>query len=151
MINGETGELQFEFQDCPAKFGSGLTQTEFRSSILGVDAKILVKNGAYSSFTVSNCQNGAHRFSLSLFFLNETLDSLQLVLTVPELENLWTTWSKEKELQLKNLHDKWLASMKLKPKYKFEWGAIESNFDPKSGFSSITIRYAWQGKLWIPE
>ena len=53
----------------------------------------------------------------------------------------WENWSKEEQLKKKDKHDIWLKTNIGKPPYKYSWGEISSNYDPRSGSSMITIRY----------
>ncbi|WP_040948953.1 hypothetical protein [Gorillibacterium massiliense] len=65
----------------------------------------------------------------------------------------WSNWNKEKELELKRIHDKLLLkAFNREPDnniedpiyrttYNFIWGSIESSFDSRSGSSLIAMRY----------
>lgn len=50
-------------------------------------------------------------------------------------------WSETRELARKKTHDNWLASQLGPPPYKYDWGTILSDFDPRSG-SNVIVRYA---------
>lgn len=52
----------------------------------------------------------------------------------------WDTWSKEYEMEILEENEKWLLKEIGHNRY-YPWGIITNNYDKKSGFSSINIKY----------
>jgi hypothetical protein len=50
-------------------------------------------------------------------------------------------WSVEKELLRKREHEEWLLEAIGQPPYKYHWGRVASEFDPKGLASEIIIVY----------
>ncbi|MGE5372453.1 MAG: hypothetical protein ACM3QZ_10745 [Solirubrobacterales bacterium] len=88
-------------------------------------------------------QKSGNRFFIVILCFNpqDTLEFVQIGLTqkgkIPSREHL----TEQQELRRKEDHDKWLKQKLGPPPYKYKWGAVASNLDPKSGASIITIRY----------
>ena len=73
-------------------------------------------------------------YVVSLFFRNKNLYIMSLVcvdIDIPFSE----------EIKRKQLHDKILKEHGLNDKSVFEWGSIESVYDPKGNVSSVNIVY----------
>src|SRR5262249_40824522 len=148
MIDKNTGEL---FIDSAAiGIGPRFTRKDFVSSILSNDSRVLVKNEPYCSFSVGSHEISGLRFIVSLSFYGDILESIELTHDDEELGSSRSDWSEEKELKRKRIHDKWLTSLQGCTSHRHSWGEIWSCYDPRSGGSSITIRYSWQGKPWNP-
>lgn len=80
---------------------------------------------------------------LILYFdQNDRLDMVNIYLNDPNSEVSWKTWSKEKEMKHKIIHDEWLKSELGEPPYCFKWGNVSSSYNSRSGSSSITIKYS---------
>src|SRR5215475_15239391 len=149
MIDKYTGEL---FIDSAAVgIGPRCTRKDFVSSILSSESRVLVKNEPYCSFSVGSHKISGLRFIVSLSFYGDILESIELTHDDEEPGSSWSDWSEEKELKRKRIHDQWLTSLHGRTSHRHSWGAIWSGYDPRSGSSSITIRYSSQGKPWNPQ
>jgi hypothetical protein len=51
------------------------------------------------------------------------------------------TWSVERELERKVMHERWLQRELGKPPYSYAWGRVVSEFDPKGLASEIIVVY----------
>jgi hypothetical protein len=50
-------------------------------------------------------------------------------------------WSAELELERKAKHDQWLREELGEPPYRYDWGRVASEFDPKGLASEIIVVY----------
>jgi len=149
VIDKNTGEL---FIDSAAVgIGPRFTRKDFVSSILSNDSRALVKNEPYCSFSVGSHEISGLRFTVSISFYGDILESIELTHDDEEPGSSRSDWSEEKELKRKRIHDQWLTSLQLRTSHRHSWGEILSGYDPRSGGNSITIRYSWQGKPWNPQ
>lgn len=82
------------------------------------------------------------KFIMRLFFnKSKVIDSVKIGIIDDDKIPTWNTWSEDNELERKSKHDKWLRKVLGPPPYRYDWGEITSNYDPRSGSSMITIRY----------
>ena len=110
-------------------FKPGYTFEDFQKSVLyrGQDVKYYIHlDDAF--------QIGENKFYGSLHFHNNVLYFISLCCDDIEL-----SWDEEPERKKKN--DDILKKHGLKPKTVFDWGEIESNFDPKGYCCNIYIVY----------
>jgi hypothetical protein len=79
--------------------------------------------------------------SLNIAFYETEIKLLMLTID-PEMTHLdmRENWSKENELKRQVFMEKWLDK-EIGKKRRYTWGEVWCSFDPKSGFSSIGIRY----------
>src|ERR1700709_914285 len=88
-------------------------------------------------------------------FHGETLLTLSLWIIDPNGSKSWDDWSIEKEQAAQARNEAWLARILRPPHesfprgpypdgkcYRFEWGVIQSSYDPRSASSSLIISYA---------
>jgi hypothetical protein len=85
---------------------------------------------------------------VTIYFYNDLLESVSLYSVDGKSGESWSDWSEQKELEKKEIHDRWLTNLLGKAASYYRWGEVSSGYDPKGGFSSIEIRYSWQGKPW---
>ena len=140
MINIKSGSITINGKNFVIR--RGLTKDEFIKSTLFGE----VLNQQVYSFTNYYLKPqliGKDNFILVLYFNpNNIIDSVDLSLSRDENIPSWNNWSEGEELKKKDEHDKWLERKIGKPPYKYSWGEISSNYDPRSGSSMITIRYS---------
>ncbi len=141
MIDTITGDLFIE--SVPSKIGVKFTRQNFFSSLLAQRASVIVKNEPYCSFSVGSHEILDLLVSVSLWFFGEQLEFIELIHHSKELDSSWADWSKDKEIRRKQIHDDWLLALTGNATHSYEWGGIWSEFDAKTGGSSIIIRYSW--------
>jgi hypothetical protein len=146
MLDITTGDL--EIVSLLIRIGSRFTRQQFLASALAEHARILVQNEPYCSFSAGSYELTGLSLGLSLWFYGEQLESIGLFHDAKELGSSWSDWSEEKELKRKQIHDQWLLTLTGHASHFYAWGEIWSDFDAKSGASSIVIRYSRQGKPW---
>ena len=144
MINEKSGELVI--QSIPLCFGPHLSRAEFLSLPVGKSARIVVKNEPFCSYSIGTYEISGLVFTVTVYFYNELLESISMSSTNDKLSTSWSDWSEEKELKRKEIHDAWLKNLLGRASSHYKWGEVWSGYDSKAGFSSIEIRYSWQGK-----
>lgn len=139
MIDTSTGEILIE--SVPLRIGSEFTRQNFLSSPLGEHSSVIVKNEPRCSFRIEAVKISGLWFNAALWFCRERLEAVHLSYRARDLGASWSEWSEEKELKRKRIHDSWLVTIAANPAHSYKWGEISSDFDRKSGGSSIVIRY----------
>ena len=143
MIDKKSGEIVIE--SIPLRIGPRLTRTEFLSAPIGKSASIVVKNERYCSYNMGRHEISGLVFAVTIYFYNELLESVSIS-SVDHESASWSDWSEQEELEKKEMHDLWLKKLLGKASSHYQWGEVWSGYDSKAGFSSIEIRYSWQGK-----
>jgi hypothetical protein len=103
---------------------------------------IAVQNEPWCSYRLAGISLRDTELHISLQFKGEQLISTQLCHSAERFGNSWDTWSEEKEKARKAFHDQWLATQLGDPPGEHAWGTVDSSYDSKGGFSSITLSYA---------
>jgi len=75
----------------------------------------------------------------TLIFAGDQLDSANMLLEIPA--DATGEWTVDLELQRKAEHDRWLRTKLGDPPYKYQWGAVSSEFDAKAVVSEIIVVY----------
>jgi hypothetical protein len=110
-------------------------RTAFLGSELGRAAEVVVDNEPHITYRIRP-ESG---IAAVVYFEGSRLRTISWQLELPpELER---TWSVEHELERKRVHDNWLRQEIGKPPYQFQWGRLESNYDPKGCASAIIVSY----------
>ena len=141
MIERETGEIQFQLNGI--RVGPSLSREQFLASPTAAQSRVMVRNEPHCSFAPPIVQFDEHSFAWSLQFTSSVLVWVSIVCADTEFGSSWSDWSEERQLALNRFHDSLLA-LYLGPDWrlqKFTWGAVDSGYHPKSGFSSITVSY----------
>jgi hypothetical protein len=151
MIDVATGNISI--QNADIAIGPSLTRDDFLASALGRNAPINVENVPNCSYNVSIPARKLMMLpaSLTIYFYHNQLESLSIVATDDRFNTSWDDWSETKELERKRFHDQWLADTAGAANAHFPWGQLSSDYDAKSGFSAVHLRYSWQGKPWKPK
>ncbi|GAB5527793.1 MAG: hypothetical protein Roseis2KO_56650 [Roseivirga sp.] len=91
---------------------------------------------------IKNINIGSKYFIISLCFIDELLSELSLLVSDERfsLSSHWSSWSERKEKEDLKKYTTWL-NKELGGKTEFHWGDVWATYDPKSGSSSIGIRY----------
>ncbi len=126
------------------ELGRETTRQAFLKMPLARDAELAIENGKYRTYRLARPQLIDEReFAIDLYFEDERLKSIDLALLDPRFGTSWDDWSEASEKRRMAAHTKWLRGFLDGdgPGWKFAWGTIESNFDPRGGGSSIRIGY----------
>lgn len=140
MIDISNGSVFIAEKDTLLEFN--LCENVFVESMLFSD--VLEKDiNVYINYFIKPQKIYNKQFMMRLYFNQmKCLEFLQLFISTDDEIPSWDNWSKEKEINKKAEHDKWLQENLGNPPYKYSWGEITSKYDMRSGSSSITIRYA---------
>src|SRR5262249_2532980 len=111
----------------------------------------LISNQGHQSFALGKLPIGDKSFFVALYFYQGTVESIDLAIDSEEFGSSWDDWTEEKEMKRKETQDAWLVANTGSTSHVYDWGAVGSSYDPRSGGSSITIRYSWMGRPWRPE
>ena len=136
MINPNTGNI--EFSEPPVSIKPSLSLSAFLSSPLGITARLILKNGPWSTFSVF-AKSCGQDFAVTLIFSNNML--LEAHIAMCWDGDSWKIWSEKSEHEKKLRHDSLLAEDIGTPPYNFPWGSVDSIVDPKTGGSSILVHY----------
>lgn len=138
MIDIDTGDLVL---DSGNVIGRKMTKSGFVKSDLYSKVKE-VQDFSWTNYCLFPQSIGDSQFVIVIFFNPQgRLAYVKLGLSQNGELQTWDQWSEQKELELKQEHDNWLRHLIGPPPYEYEWGAISSSYDPRSGSSMITIRY----------
>jgi len=125
------------------KIVQGLKKSEFEKSNLGNQVLDYQEYG-YTRYYIKPQLIDNDEFLMVLLFNPEgIIEFIELALTINGAIPTWDNYSKDSELDRKDKHDKWLIRKAGNPPYKYSWGEISSNYDPRSGSSMITIKYKY--------
>lgn len=145
MINKNTGELFIK--SVPITIGTDFSRREFTKSPLAKNASVFIRNEPYCSYQIGTFKTDDLTLIVSIWFFGEKLETVELVHhTAVQFGSSWADWSEENELKRKAIHDAWLEKELGEPPYKFAWGTVASDYDARSGNSSIVVRYSFQGE-----
>lgn len=120
---------------------AGLTMQELYLSDVYCD--IIDKNiGNYSRFHLGIHEIDNEQFAVIIYFnTNGIIDFFQLSQTYGCTIPSWEKWSEREMVDRQKKHDKWLECKLGRPPYRYRWGEITSELDPRSGSSFITFRF----------
>ena len=144
MLDKGTGELYIE--SIPVMLGPSFTRRALSSTPVAAQSKVV--NEPYHSYSLGQQRIAGQLFFVGLCFYGQQLECIDLAHAAAEFGTSWDDWSEERELKLKQWHDDWLRGQTGYASHVYKWGAIGSAYDPRSGSSSITIRYSWKGQAW---
>lgn len=120
-----------------------LTRSHFLNNVKRSDYKDFMINPPYYTYKI-NAKIVLNKWTLqfTLGFNAEKLESISLwVDDDTKKSKSWDDWSLEREMKIKRIHDSILDKENKSKQLNQLWGIIESNYDPRSGSSNITIRY----------
>lgn len=138
-INSITGELQIGRSGF--LIGPNLTKDVFLASAEGRMARMSVANQPFATYAFS-VNDDLGKFSVRLVFARQKVDTVSVAICSSSRN--WTDWSEENEMQIKAEHDRLLATILGAGPHRFHWGEVVSDYDPRSGASTIRIRYTKQ-------
>lgn len=149
MLDPATGELILASSG--VRLGPALTRTRFLESPLGRQAATSLINEPWARYALELAPGDIGPFpaTVQVQFNGETLAWITVLDGSPEFGESWDDWSRENEMARRAAHDRWLTSCGAPPG-RYPWALVWSDFDDKSGFSSVVIRYdaAGKGRWW---
>jgi hypothetical protein len=139
MIHRKTGEIEL---GNGLRIGPAYTEAQFLSSPLARMSKALSRTQPWSGYRTARQRISDRTFRVTLHFLTGKLAAVELFEVGAESKAFWNDWSEREEEERKASHDAWLASLLGAPPYRYSWGDVTSEFDPRGGYSSIVVRFA---------
>jgi hypothetical protein len=133
--NPKTGEL---ILPSGTILSSQSTHSTFLSSIEGKRAEVNIRNEPLCSFSFTDDEDS---LGIIVFFKGEILESVHFFVSDPQFGVRWENWSRKKESERNQANHQWLKKNGLGSGKRYSWGSVWSGYDPKSGSSSIVIRY----------
>lgn len=130
-INTHDGVVSFS----SGSIGAAEERTGFLKSSLGRAVKSEKAHGTKYQYDFDP-ETG---ISGTAFFDGERLNRVFLMIAMPS--DAEGQWSEALELERKARHDHWLAQELGNAPYKYSWGSITSDFDPRGCSSEIIIVY----------
>ena len=91
---------------------------------------------------IKNIETSGYFFHISFAFNNHKLKEINLIVSNKkfDLNSNWSNWSEQKELEALQFYNNWL-NKEIGNQREFNWGEVWADYDPKSGSSSIGLRY----------
>ena len=139
MIDIENGNITMDNNSFVIR--KGLTKDEFKKSELFKEV-LNEQVHTFANYYLKPQLLGEKSFSISLFFDSNGIINFVQISMIKDGISTWDNWSEKEEQKRKAEHDQWLKMNIGKTPYKYSWGEISSNYDPRSGSSMITIRYS---------
>ena len=131
-INIADGTVSFD----AGSIGPHLGRSEFLRTPVGEGGKSTLVNDGWINVDIRPEASVIG----TVLFENDRMNRIFLSLHMPSDDA--GEWTVERELERKSKHDEWLRGELGKPPYRFAWGEIVSDFDPRGCASEIIISYA---------
>ncbi|HEX9101187.1 MAG TPA: hypothetical protein VF997_03230 [Polyangia bacterium] len=141
MIDADSGAITFD----RGTVARTLSRRGFLASPLAAGATLDVDNGEHRTYALARpLAAGGRAVAASLSFEGEALRGVSLTLADDRVGRSWDEWSENKERARHAAHTRWLRGVLggQGPAWTLPWGVVESGYDAKAAFSSISIRYA---------
>lgn len=138
ILDETTGELSFF--DGKLCIGPTTSLSRFTRSTYFPLSKPSIINPPHSSYILENVAWGSNDFSAIFYFTDDQLTMVCLGMRIDGEPQDWNTVSDDFELIRKERHDQFLQENEIFPGPRV-WGAIYSDYDMKSGSSSILLTY----------
>jgi hypothetical protein len=130
-IDTNTGTITFSH----GNVSSLLNRAQFLDTPIGKMAKKSLVNANWSHYEIDPEEGVAG----TVLFDGDSIDRIFLSLKMKSDES--EEWGVECELLRKAKHEDWLQEALGPPPYKYHWGRVVSEFDPKGLASEIIIVY----------
>ena len=99
MFDSTNGTIAFD--EPPASIGPSFTRSALLATDLGRNAKTLVQNEPWHSWSLAYAFHHVLSFTVSLFFKAEHLNAIQLCNADPRFPRTWNEWSRDAELHVR--------------------------------------------------
>lgn len=110
--------------------------------LLGEVKEVVDNKNGWKWLTSRNVDVDGNYVIISLGFYADALKQVGLLVAKErfDLTANWDSWSESHELDILKELRHWLIN-ELGREGLFEWGEAQAGYDPKGGFSSISLRY----------
>jgi len=119
----------------------GLSEQDFLRSFHNADPHFEGKNDGYTRYRCGGMLEDGLNCAFMLIFYNGILEWMICKPVWLAAPTTWHDWSETEERKIKALNDDLLKKYLGPPPYVYDWGTIESDYDARSGSSSIVIHY----------
>jgi hypothetical protein len=139
MIDKNTGQLTISKDKA---ISPTTTLSEIKAFKLSdIEEECNLGNG-WIHYTFKNVEAFAKFFHFTFYFFGENLKSIEFIINESpfDLNTGWDSWSEQREKENALLYNNWL-NKEIGTVRNFTWGNVLADYDPKSGGSSIFIRY----------
>ena len=117
-----------------------MTLPDFRKNENFSKSEPLISNQSHRSYSLNSLEIWGQPFHVAVYFKSEKLDMITLKIVNAKFGVGWEDFSAEKEIDRKAMHDQILIDNNIFPGEK-SWGWMYSEYDEKSGFSSIVLTF----------
>lgn len=124
-----------------ASVASSLSRSRFLEMPEFSGATVSIQNGPWCRYRLPPITQTYTDLTIELQFHGEVLVSLDFCHGAACFGKSWSDWSEERELARKAFHERWLAGEVGVGPGQYPWGEVTSYYDPKGGFSAVTLRY----------
>ena len=138
-IDQTTGD--FTLPEVGASITPALRRSQFLASAAFSGASVSVQNEPWCSYRLPAIPQPDADLAVVVQFHGEHLVAVTLSHGAIRFGSSWSDWSQECELARKAFHERWLATTLHLSPGDYPWGSVCSDYDPRGGFSSITVRY----------
>lgn len=130
-INVVDGSIEFD----GGEIGPVRGRTEFLASPLGMTAieEKIDESRYHYAF------DGEFGLRCTAFYLADRLDRIFMMKALHESRG--KEWTEEHEAERKAAHDRLLSENLGEPPYRYDWGTVTSDYDPRGCASEIIIVY----------
>ncbi|QMW00354.1 hypothetical protein [Spirosoma foliorum] len=139
MIDPQTGAISFS-ETIQVNSGDSINQvTAFN---FGEDQLLRDMGTGWKWLTVKNIVVETNYILATFGFYHDALSQLNLIVSANRFEQDagWESWSKTDELNTLFRLRQWVLA-ELGREGTFDWGVIQTSYDPKSGASTIHIQF----------
>lgn len=107
-----------------------------------IEKKLVNHNNGYKWIYIKNIEIIPAKYHFGFCFYENKLKYVDFGLSdTKEIKKQnWNDWSEEKELSKKEFYDNYLTII-FGTKRKFDWGKLETVYDPRGGTTSIVLKY----------
>ncbi len=130
-IDTSTGTITFS----QGTIGRSIDKMRFLQSSIGRTARESLVNGNWSHYEI----DPEELWAGTVIFDGDTVDRIFLSMKLDSDDP--DSWTVEREKARKATHEKWLQGELGPPPYRYSWGRVVSDFDPKGLASAIIIVY----------
>ena len=132
--------MKIDLDSGAIEFGTGviaptMNLAGFLSSAIGRSSRKTLANAQWQQFAIEP-ESG---IGATVIFDGDAIDRVLLAMKLPS--DTGGDWSERVELERKQHHDRWLASLAGEPPYEYAWGQVESEYDSKGCASAIIVSY----------
>ncbi len=137
LIDIESGQIRLEDN----LFSYKMTFEEALSLSKSFKIETFDYNNGYKWINLNEIELNGEYFYFRFCFKSDLLDTIDFGFSsLKKLKRTWSDWTNASELSKQELYEKWLTD-NLSPKRNFEWGNIETYYDPKRGTAGITVKF----------